>query len=69
MYCTPLLRKLLVMDNDITNVEEGAFTGLEHLTEINLRGENTSLNRIFFVMLIWMSAIKKNLETDLMHIP
>jgi len=42
MIDTPLLRELLVMDNDITNVEEDAFTGLEHLTEINLAGNPLS---------------------------
>ena len=36
---TPLLMELLVMDNDITNVEEDAFEGLENIREINLAGE------------------------------
>jgi Leucine-rich repeat (LRR) protein len=39
---TPLLMELLVMDNDITNVEEDALTGLHNLHQINLAGNPLS---------------------------
>ena len=38
MTGTPLLMELLVMDNDITNVEEDALAGLGNFSEINLAG-------------------------------